>query len=193
MVVQEAESGLVLMLAYADREALDLTLRTGKAHFFSRSRGRIWRKGEESGNEMEVLSVRADCDGDALLYLVRRAGPACHTGMESCFHREVWGELPSTPEVLDYLVRTIRSREGEDPSRSYTASLLGGGPSRVAQKVGEEGVELAIALVEGREEAVASEAADLLYSFLVALRCARTSLLEVARRLWERRRGPSTR
>lgn len=170
VVVQDAGSGAVLMLAYANREAVDLTLSTGEAHFWSRSRQALWRKGETSGNTLRVLEVTADCDGDALLVRALPAGPACHRGTRSCFEPN-----PARLE-LGWLAGVLESRQGTDPAASYTARLLAGGIERIAQKVGEEGVETAIAAVsaalrgetEGRK-ALTGEAADLLYHLLVLL------------------------
>src|ERR671930_850340 len=130
-IVQDARSGRVLMLAWMDGEALRLTRKTGEAHFFSRSRGRLWRKGETSGNTLAVEELRDDCDGDAILLRVRPAGPACHTGARSCFAPWLW--------------RRVAERAKERPAGSYVASLLEEGPAACARKVGEEGVEVALA------------------------------------------------
>src|SRR5262245_55218072 len=130
-IVQDAGSGRVLMLAWMDDEALARTRETGEAHFFSRSRGRLWRKGETSGNTLAVEELRDDCDGDALLLRVRPAGPACHTGSLSCFAPALW--------------RTISQRALQRPEGSYTAKLLDEGTAACARKVGEEAVELVTA------------------------------------------------
>ena len=164
VVVQDVGSGAVLMLAYANREAVELTLETGQAHFWSRSRQALWRKGETSGNTLAVVEVTPDCDGDALLVRARPAGPTCHRGTRSCFEPN-----PARLE-LGWLASVIADRRGADPETSYTARLLAQGIERIAQKVGEEGVETVIAAVApGRRAELAGEAADLLYHLLVLL------------------------
>lgn len=154
-VVQDAESGRVLMLAWMDDEAERRTRETGEAHFFSRSRNRLWRKGETSGNTLAVEELRDDCDGDALLLRVRPNGPACHTGSLSCFAPWLW--------------RRVRERAETRPEGSYVASLLAGGPAACAQKLGEEGVEAALAVASEEDERVVSEIADLWFASYVAL------------------------
>ena len=163
VIVQDADDGTVLMLAWANLEALAATERTGEAHFWSRSRERLWRKGEESGNVMRVAGIAADCDGDAILYRVRPAGPACHTGTRTCF-----GEI-GAPGVLADLAELVSSRRGADPESSYTARLLLGGPRRPAEKVVEEAGEAAAAALVGTDDELANESADLLYHLLVLL------------------------
>jgi phosphoribosyl-ATP pyrophosphohydrolase/phosphoribosyl-AMP cyclohydrolase len=143
------------MLAWMDGEALRLTRETGEAHFFSRSRNRLWRKGETSGNTLAVEELRDDCDGDAVLVRVRAEGPTCHTGSVSCFAPWLW--------------RTIRERAETRPEGSYVAKLLGGGPGACAQKLGEEGVEAALAVASEDDERVVSEIADLWFASYVAL------------------------
>jgi len=173
VVVQDVGSGAVLMLAYADREAVEKTLSTGQAHFWSRSRQALWKKGETSGNTLQVVEVTADCDGDALMVRARPAGPTCHRGTRSCFE-------PNAARLeLGWLAAVLESRRDADPETSYTARLLARGIERIAQKVGEEGVETAIAAVslatrgpgEGgeRRQALVGEGADLLYHLLVLL------------------------
>lgn len=154
-IVQDAESGRVLMLAWMDDEAERLTRETGEAHFFSRSRNRLWRKGETSGNTLAVEEIRDDCDGDALLLRVRSNGPACHTGSLSCFAPWLW--------------RRVRERAETRPEGSYVAALLAGGPAACAQKLGEEGVEAALAVASEDDERVVSELADLWFASYVAL------------------------
>jgi phosphoribosyl-AMP cyclohydrolase / phosphoribosyl-ATP pyrophosphohydrolase len=154
-VVQDAESGRVLMLAWMDGEALRLTRETGEAHFFSRSRNRLWRKGETSGNTLAVEELRDDCDGDAVLLRVRANGPACHTGSVSCFAPWLW--------------RTVRERAETRPEGSYVAKLLDGGPGACAQKLGEEGVEAALAVASENDARVVAEIADLWFTSYVAL------------------------
>jgi phosphoribosyl-AMP cyclohydrolase / phosphoribosyl-ATP pyrophosphohydrolase len=154
-IVQDAESNRVLMLAWMDDEALRLTRETGEAHFFSRSRGRLWRKGETSGNTLAVEELRDDCDGDALLLRVRPAGPACHTGSVSCFAPWLW--------------RRVVERATARPEGSYVATLLAEGPTAAARKVGEEGVEAALAGAGESDERLVSEIADLWFHTYVLL------------------------
>ena len=189
VVAQDANTGEVLMLAYATMEAVEKTVETGEAHYHSRSRGKIWRKGETSGNTQRVVEVRLDCDGDALLYRVEPAGPACHTGENSCFFTSLantYEKAPSLSRVLERLARTIAERRREMPEDSYTAELIGRGTERVAQKVGEEAVEVIIAALEGKR--LAEESADLLYHLLVLLEERGIKLAKVAKVLDERHR-----
>ena len=165
-VVQDADTLQVLTLAYMDRAALDETLDSGEATFFSRSRGGRWRKGETSGNRLKVVSITPDCDGDALVLKVRPMGPACHLGTTSCFGDE---DAPGLGR-LARLEATIAARGSADPAESWTARLLADGIKRVAQKVGEEGVETALAGVSGDDDELAGEAADLVFHLLVLLR-----------------------
>ena len=155
VIVQDAETGRVLMLAYATHEALELTRETGEAWFWSRSRAELWRKGATSGITLAVEEIRDDCDGDALLYRVRPNGPACHTGAESCFAPWLW--------------RVIKERQTLRPEGSYVVSLLDGGPAAAAQKVGEEGVEAALAGVGEDDGRLVEEVADLWFHALVLL------------------------
>ena len=174
-VVQDAATLQVLMLAYMDRAALDETLESGEATFFSRSRGGRWRKGETSGDRLKVVSVTPDCDGDAVLVRVEPVGNACHLNRVSCFGDE---DAPGLGR-LARLEQTIAARAMADPSESWTAKLLASGPKRIAQKVGEEGVETALAGAAGDEAELASEAADLVYHLLVLLRSRGLSLQDV--------------
>lgn len=166
VVVQDAATLQVLTLAYMDRAALDETVQSGEATFFSRSRGGRWRKGETSGDRLHVVSITPDCDADALVLKVRPMGNACHLNRTSCFGEE---DAPGVGR-LARLERTIAERAAADPATSWTARLLAEGPKRAAQKVGEEGVETALAGAAGPDEELASEAADLLYHLLVLLR-----------------------
>jgi phosphoribosyl-ATP pyrophosphohydrolase/phosphoribosyl-AMP cyclohydrolase len=183
-VAQDAATLQVLMLAWMDEAALAETLESGEATFFSRSRAARWRKGETSGNRLRVLSAATDCDGDTILLSVEPGGPACHLGTTSCF-----GEADA-PGIgrLAALERTIAARAGADPEASYTARLLARGPKRAAQKVGEEGVETALAGAAGDEAELASEAADLLYHLLVLLRARGVALSDVLDELSQRAR-----
>jgi phosphoribosyl-AMP cyclohydrolase / phosphoribosyl-ATP pyrophosphohydrolase len=174
VIVQDATTSAVLTLAYANREAVEKTLASGEAHYYSRSRDELWRKGATSGNTQKVVEIRLDCDGDALLYRVEPRGPACHTGEESCFFTTVDGtgiEADDGARDLGIMVKsltgTIAQRHREMPEGSYTARLLGGGTERVAQKVGEEAVEVVVAALTN--ERLAEEAADLVYHLLVLL------------------------
>lgn len=154
-IVQDAETSRVLMLAWMDEEALRRTRETGEAHFFSRSRELLWRKGETSGNTLAVEELRDDCDGDAILLRVRPAGPTCHTGAVSCFAPWLW--------------RRIAERAKERPAGSYVTSLLEAGPGRAARKVGEEGLEVALAGAGESDERLVSEIADLWFHTYVLL------------------------
>jgi phosphoribosyl-ATP pyrophosphohydrolase/phosphoribosyl-AMP cyclohydrolase len=169
-IAQDHDSGEVLTLAYANEEALQLTVETGEVHFFSRSRERIWRKGEESGNVMKLVQLRYDCDGDAVLALVEPTGPACHTGERTCFYRELGDDEPEpvAHEALATLQRTLRSRAAERPEGSYTVTLLAD-PKLSGEKVEEEAEEVVRAAREESDERVAEEAADLLYHLSVLL------------------------
>lgn len=164
LVAQHAHDGRVLMLGYVNREALECTLRTDEVHFWSRSRQRLWKKGESSGHALDLVSVAADCDGDALLAQVLPRGPTCHRGTPSCFD----GDAPAHP-WLNELEALIDSRANADPASSYVAKLLAGTPARRAQKVGEEGVETALAAVTGDLDGLRGEAADLVFHLLVLL------------------------
>jgi len=169
VVVQDSTSAEVLMTAWANEEAVKLTAASGELTLWSRSRKELWKKGETSGNVMKVLELRIDCDGDTLLAIVEPAGPACHTGQRTCFYRSLWGKEDSTGATfLGRLWHYLNIRKSESSEESYTARLLAKGPSRVAQKVGEEGVETAIAVATGDRDGFRYEAADLLYHLLVA-------------------------
>jgi phosphoribosyl-ATP pyrophosphohydrolase/phosphoribosyl-AMP cyclohydrolase len=175
VVAQDAATGSVLTLAYANREAVEKTLDSGEAHYYSRSRSELWRKGATSGNTQKVVEVRLDCDGDALLYVVEPRGPACHTGEESCFFTSLAGEgVAATAEsevrlgtMIERLAATIAQRHEEMPEGSYTVSLIEGGPERLSQKVGEEAVEVVIAALT--DDRLSEETADLVYHLLVLL------------------------
>lgn len=176
VIVQDAETGEVRMMAYADRTAIERTLKTSEAHFFSRSRQKLWKKGESSGNTMSVREVWVDCDGDTLIYLVDPAGPSCHTGQDTCFFRQLnaGGELVegstagATPTLLR-LERILRERRASNADKSYTKSLLDAGPRKIDAKIREEAEELGQALIGESEVRVASEAGDVLYHLLVGL------------------------
>ena len=164
-IVQDAADGRVLMLAWMDADAERLTRETGEAWFWSRSRERLWHKGETSGNVLAVEEIRDDCDGDALLLRVHPSGPVCHTGSRSCFAPALW--------------RTITERKEQRPEGSYVVSLLDAGIPRCAQKVGEEAVETSVAAVTGDKDALVAEAADLVFHLYVLLAACGVDVAEV--------------
>jgi phosphoribosyl-ATP pyrophosphohydrolase/phosphoribosyl-AMP cyclohydrolase len=188
VIVQDAVSGQVLTLAYANREALAKTLETRQSTFWSRSRGELWVKGAISGNTQEVLEVVLDCDQDAVLYRVIPTGPACHTGAETCFHHPVTSETAPPPlgEVLEKVYRTLRSRLRERPEGSYVVKMHDAGLDRILKKIGEEAGEVIIAAKNGSREELAWEASDLLFHLLFTLIELGLSPQDLARVLWER-------
>jgi phosphoribosyl-ATP pyrophosphohydrolase/phosphoribosyl-AMP cyclohydrolase len=181
VIVQHAHDGRVLMLGYADREALAATLASGQVHFHSRSRGRLWKKGETSGHVLNLVSLALDCDADSVLCQALPAGPTCHTGTASCFD----GEGDAHP-WLNRLEALIESRRGADPETSYVAGLFARGTKRQAQKVGEEGLETALAAVAGDRDELRAEAADLVFHLLVLLRSGDLTLADVVGELARR-------
>lgn len=193
-VCQDARTGEVLMVAFMNEAAWRLTQETGLAHFYSRSRQRIWRKGETSGHTLTVREARLDCDRDTVLLLVTPAGPACHTGARSCFFETTAPpgslEFATLGEVLGRLDATIQARRGADPETSYTAALLSGPLDRPLKKLVEEAAEAALAAKSGDTDALVRETADLLYHALVVLAVAGASPGAVAREL-ARRAGTS--
>ncbi len=187
-VAQDESTGEVLTVAYMNAEALRLTLDTREVHFYSRSRERLWRKGETSGNVMRLRRLRYDCDGDALLALVEPAGPACHTGERTCFYRDLEGERELTPhEAIAALERTVSERRAERPEGSYTVELLAD-PDRIGDKVREEADEVARAAADESDERVAEEAADVLYHLDVLMLSRGLPLAAAFEVLNERRR-----
>jgi phosphoribosyl-ATP pyrophosphohydrolase/phosphoribosyl-AMP cyclohydrolase len=184
-VVQDADNGAVLMLGYMNPEALRLTRERGRVVFFSRSKQRLWEKGETSGHYLELVDIHLDCDADTLLVSARPHGPVCHTGTATCF-----GETPPAPgEQLAFLAELehiIGQRIAEKPEGSYTARLHSQGLRRVAQKVGEEGVEVALASLSEADGPLLGEAADLLYHLLLLLRSRSLSLTQVIEELRQR-------
>jgi len=185
-VVQDAASLRVLMLGYMNRDALRATLQTRRATFFSRSRERLWSKGESSGHVLAVTGIACDCDRDTLLLLAKPAGPTCHLGTPSCFAHAPAGEFAELDSIVDARART--RLQG-----SYTTFLLESGITRVAQKVGEEGVEVALAAVTADDAQLLGEAADLVYHLAVLLRARGRSLRDVETTLASRRQTPPTR
>ena len=183
-VVQDADTLRVLMLGYMNAEALQATLESGRVTFFSRSRQRLWTKGEGSGHFLYFVDIRADCDNDTLLVLARPHGPTCHLGRASCF--------PESPaDFLAELDALVALRERQRPAGSYTTELFDAGTRRIAQKVGEEAVETALAAVAQDDAALLGESADLLYHLIVLLRARGLSLADAASTLYERHGRPS--
>ena len=186
-IVQDADTRVVLMQGYMNRESLAETERSGKVCFFSRSRQRLWTKGEESGHFLLVTEILADCDRDSLLVKVNPVGPTCHTGQDTC-----WGEENVDQDFLFYLQRYLEKRKDESPEISYTARLIGKGINKVAQKVGEEAVELVIEAKDDNEDLFLNEAADLMYHYIVLLIAKGYGLEDVVRVL-EGRHGKDKR
>jgi phosphoribosyl-ATP pyrophosphohydrolase/phosphoribosyl-AMP cyclohydrolase len=173
-IVQDANTGQVLMLAYMNVESLERTLETGQTWFWSRSRRELWNKGATSGNTQRVVEVRADCDADTLLVLVEPAGPACHTGQQSCFYRRLpdgaeVGAPPASGGVLAHLEAVVQDRKANPQPDSYTCQLLNDGLPRILKKVGEEAIEVLIAAQSEEDQRLVSELADLTYHTLVLL------------------------
>lgn len=172
-IVQDADTRVVLMQGWMNRAALERTLTSGKVTFFSRSKNRLWTKGETSQNYLHLVSVTADCDKDSLLVQARPDGPTCHTGTDTC-----WGQT-NEGEFLNHLERTIQERRDNPSEKSYTSSLLARGINKVAQKVGEEAVELVIEAKDDDKDLFLGEAADLMYHYLVLLAAKGYTLEEV--------------
>jgi phosphoribosyl-ATP pyrophosphohydrolase/phosphoribosyl-AMP cyclohydrolase len=186
-VVQDADTGAVLMLAYMNRAALEQTLARGRAVFYSRSKQRLWEKGETTGHTLDVVDVTLDCDKDTLLITARPRGPACHNGTLTCFG----DETRSAATAIAFLARlegVIALRATEKPESSYTAGLLAKGLNKVAQKVGEEGVETALAGVNESDQKLVEESADLLFHLLVLLSARGVTLQRVTDELEARHR-----
>lgn len=181
-VIQDARTNKVLMLGYMNEESLAKTKETGKVTFFSRSKNRLWTKGEESGNFLNLVSIASDCDNDALLVKVNPAGPVCHTGADTCWNEENKTDIA----FLAYLQDFITKRHEEMPEGSYTTSLFKKGVNRMAQKVGEEAVETVIEAVNGTNEDFIYEASDLLYHLIVLLTSKGYSLSDIAGELAKR-------
>lgn len=183
-VVQDAFSGRVLMQGYMNQDAVAATLESRQVTFYSRSKARLWRKGESSGHTLDLLELAADCDQDSILALVRPNGPTCHQGTESCWVLQ----QPPVISELSELQRTIEARKTEgEASHSYTAKLLDDGIRRCAQKVGEEGVEVALAAVAQNDEALLNESADLIYHLMVVLSARDLSIADVCKVLHQRK------
>jgi phosphoribosyl-ATP pyrophosphohydrolase/phosphoribosyl-AMP cyclohydrolase len=181
-IIQDEMTSKVLMLGYMNEESLAKTQETGKVTFFSRSKNRLWTKGEESGNFLNVVSIASDCDNDTLLIKVNPVGPVCHTGTDTC-----WGETNAADvSFLKYLQDFIQVRFNEMPEGSYTTTLFKKGVNRMAQKVGEEAVETVIEATNGTEEGFIYEASDLIYHLIVLLTSKGYSLDDLARELKKR-------
>jgi phosphoribosyl-ATP pyrophosphohydrolase/phosphoribosyl-AMP cyclohydrolase len=181
-IIQDAESNVVLMLGYMNQEALDVTLETKKVTFFSRTKGRLWTKGETSGNYLMLDSLTLDCDNDTLLIKAKPVGPVCHTGNDTCF-----AEVNNSNTLfLDTLRQIIKDRKNNPSERSYTASLFSAGINKIAQKVGEEAVEIVIEAKDNNKDLFLGEAADLLFHYLVLLEAKEIELEEVIDVLMDR-------
>ena len=182
VVVQHVHDGRVLMLGYMNREALEATQASGNVTFFSRSKNRLWTKGETSGNTLELCAVHADCDADTLLVLANPQGPTCHTGADTCFGDAAAPAL----SFLGQLDALVAGRHAARPAGSYTTQLFEAGTRRIAQKVGEEGVETALAAVAQNDDELLGESADLVYHLLVLLQSRGLDLADVVARLHAR-------
>ncbi len=194
VAIVDAADGALLTLAWANREAIERTLATRETHLYSRSRARLWRKGEESGHTQRVIDVTLDCDGDAVQYRVEPTGPACHTGERSCFHRSLLAadEGDEDPAALAHafahLEAVLRARKSADPATSYVAKLFAGGVDRIGKKIGEEATEVVIAAKNDDEEELVWESADLLFHLLVLLAQRNVSTARVGAQLLARAR-----
>jgi phosphoribosyl-AMP cyclohydrolase / phosphoribosyl-ATP pyrophosphohydrolase len=192
-IVQDSRTGDVRMLGYVSRESLALTAETGFMHFYSRSRQAIWKKGETSGNVLEVLDVRVDCDGDTLLVQTIPHGPTCHTGADTCFYQPALfesGQIVTGPRILSRIADVVADRQRELPPGSYTTYLFEQGIDKIGKKIGEESAEVIIAAKNGDPKPLAGEAADLLYHLLVLLRASDVDLEDVWTVLQERHIPP---
>ncbi len=195
-IAQDAQTGAVLMVAYMNHESLTRTIESGQAWFYSRSRQELWHKGATSGDYLNVVEIRPDCDGDVILLKVNPEGPACHTGNDTCFYQDFdtaeWQMEPPQQDLLGAtlteLAMTVDQRRRDKPEGSYTASLFERGTERIAQKVIEEGGETALAAMAKAPDRVRAEAADLLYHLTILLEDAGVSLSDVATELADRRR-----
>lgn len=186
-IIQDAESGAVLMLGYMNRDSLRATIASKRVTFYSRSKNRLWTKGETSGHFLDVVSVQADCDNDSLLITADPKGPTCHTGARSCF-----GNVLTDAQGVSFLTRleaVIAQRIRDRPDGSYTARLWSEGPTRIAQKVGEEGVEVALAAVTQPDDRLISESADLLFHLALLLKSRNLSLSDAVTELEQRHKA----
>jgi phosphoribosyl-ATP pyrophosphohydrolase/phosphoribosyl-AMP cyclohydrolase len=182
-IIQNAQNGKVLMLGYMNQEALIATVTSGQLTLYSRSRQRLWRKGEESGNSMAIQHISSDCDNDSLLIQVLPKGPACHLGFTSCYQPP----FDNSIGFLDDLIELINERSEQNNPNSYTAQLLESGVSRCAQKVGEEATETVIAAIQSHKEGLLNESADLIFHLLVLLKACKLNFYDVLNCLQDRR------
>lgn len=191
VITQDYKTKEVLMLAYMNKEALEKTLESGYVHYWSRSRKSIWKKGETSGNLQRVISIKYDCDEDALLIEVEQKGVACHTGNYSCFYRNIYQSKETSPlsTILDEIYAVIEDRIKNLPEGSYTASLIKEGEDAVVRKIGEESVEVILAFKNKNKKELIAESADLLYHLLVVLAFKEVKLDEIWKELEKRRKG----
>jgi phosphoribosyl-ATP pyrophosphohydrolase/phosphoribosyl-AMP cyclohydrolase len=187
-VIQDEQTSQVLMLGYMNQEALNKTQKEGLVTFFSRSKNRLWTKGETSGNTLKVVSITEDCDNDSLLIKVKPAGPTCHTGDTSCFGEDASAKRVAALQFLAQLEEVIQQRKANPTTGSYTNFLFDKGINKIAQKVGEEAVETVIDAVAGKTESIKGEAADLLYHLMVLLSATGLELSDVVEVLQERHR-----
>lgn len=185
-VIQDAQSGKVLMLAYMNKESLEKTLETEETWFYSRSREELWHKGATSGNTQKVLGIQLDCDGDALLVTVKPNGPACHTGEETCFYQNLFGEKPDLREVIHTIIDVIAERKANPIDGSYTTYLFTEGIDKVLKKVGEEASEVIIGAKNNDKEEITWEVSDLIYHTLVLLNITGVSIDDIKAALYER-------
>lgn len=189
VITQSYHTGKVLMQAYASKEAIEETLKSGYATYYSRSRKSLWKKGETSGNLQKIVDIKIDCDEDSLIYTVIEEGPACHTGEVSCFYRSIDIQKVTKPdsfEILHQLYELIKDRKEKLPENSYVASLFKKGSDKIIQKVGEEAVETVIALKNKNKDEIILETADLLFHLLVALVDAGIKLSDIQQELLKR-------
>lgn len=196
VVIADARTNAVLTLAYANREALERTIAERSTYLYSRSRKKLWHKGEESGHTQEVVEIAYDCDGDALLYRVIPNGPACHTGAQSCFHNVLLGQEDSVTlspskrdtfhEAIVHLDDVLEQRKGADPGSSYVATLYSGGVDKIGKKIGEEATEVVIAAKNASHDELVWEAADLIFHLLVLLKATNVPLDDVGGELLRR-------
>lgn len=191
VITQDYKTKEVLMLAYMNKEALEKTLESGYVHYWSRSRKSIWKKGETSGNLQRVISIKYDCDEDALLIEVEQKGVACHTGNYSCFYRNIYQSEETSPlsTILDEIYAVIEDRIKNLPEGSYTASLIKEGEDAIVRKIGEESVEVILAFKNKNKKELIAESADLLYHLLVVLAFKEVKLDEIWKELEKRRKG----
>lgn len=185
-IVQDYETKQVLMLAYMNRESLEISIREGTTCFFSRSRQALWRKGETSGNRQHIVAIYADCDADALVVEVKKDGPACHTGAESCFCEPIYRREGSAPFSYSGLYELIKGRQEEREEGSYTSYLFEQGIDKILKKVGEESSEVIIAAAKGERDETIYEIADLAYHLMVLMVASEISLADVAAELAKR-------